>query len=737
MHLLQPISLLAAACLAVVALSPLPALGTEAGAAARPRIGLALSGGGARGGAHLGVLRVLEANRIPVDYIAGTSFGAIVGGLYASGMSLDEIESVLATTDWPDMFRDSVAREDRSFRRKQDDELFLVKNKPGFSDGRIKLPTGAIQGQKVDLLLSRLTLPVAAIDDFDRLPIPFRAVASDIVTGEAVVLGRGSLARAIRASMSIPAVFAPIEIDGRLLVDGGVADNLPIDVVRDMGADLVIAVDIGTPLAGREQLDSALAVANQLAGFLTRRNTEAQIATLGPRDILIVPDLGDIQTADFPRVTEAVDKGRLAAEAQLGVLQALALPAPRYAAYRAAIGRPAAAAPVIDFVRINNRSRVSPAVILDRLHVRTGEPLALDRLEAEIGRIYGLELFQNVRYDLVRAGNETGLVLDVEERSWGPKYLQFGLAFSDDFAGNNFFNLSASYLSTAVNALGGEWRGIVTLGEEPALGLDFYQPLDAAGRFFVHPELRYRRTNVIVDTAGHAGLPFRNKQTDIGLSAGRNLGYWGEIRLGLRRSFGRTRLNERFLDIPETRFDDAQWRVRLSADKIDDFYFPTRGFRGRLEWVGARKAIGADLDYDQVLFEGIYAKSWGDTTLLGVGRFLGTISGRAPIHARFRAGGLFQLSGFQINSLSGQQSVLMEAVAFRRVGGISFLPVYMGASLEYGNVFEDIGAVDVEDMLFAGSLWLGADSFLGPLYLGYGHAEGGVNSLYLFVGRIF
>lgn len=717
----------------------LPAAATgEAGPAAeRPRICLALSGGGARGGAHVGVIRVLEQHRIPIDCIAGTSFGAIVGGLYASGMSVDEIEATLKETDWPDMFQDAIAREDRSFRRKKDDELFLVKSKPGFSDGQLKLPAGVIQGQKVDLLLSRLTLPVAAIDDFDRLPIPFRAVASDIVTGEAVVLGKGSLARAIRASMSIPAVFAPVEIDGRLLVDGGVANNLPIDVVRDMGAVIVIAVDIGTPLARRDQLKTVLSIANQLSGFLTRRNTEAQIATLRDQDILIVPDLGDIETADFERVTEAVETGRVAAEASLGRLQALAVPEPVWHEYRAAVGRPADRAPVVDFIRVDNHSPISTGVILSALHARTGERLDVDRLEHDISQIYGLELFQNIRYDLAQTGDETGLLLQVEQKAWGPKYLQFGLAFSDDFDGNNFFTLSASYLSTAVNSLGGEWRGLVTLGEEPVLGVDFYQPLDVHGRWFVHPEIRYARTNVFVDADGFRALRLRNSDTAASLSVGRNLGYWGEIRLGLRRSFGSTRVDERFTDIEKRDYDDGQWRVKLSVDKLNSFYFPTRGGKASLEWIGAREELGGDLNYDQVLFEGLMARSWGPNTLLAAGRFQGTVGSTAPVHARFRAGGPFELSGFTINSLSGQQYVLMETVGFRRVGGISFLPLYAGFSLEYGNVFEDMSDVSLKDMLLAGSLWLGADSPLGPLYVGYGHAEGGRGSAHVFLGRLF
>ena len=237
--------------------------------AARPRIGLALSGGGARGGAHIGVLKALRDLGIPIDYVAGTSMGAVIGSLYASGLDEDEIEATAGEIDWETILVEQQDRDDRSFHRKSDDELYLVKQRAGFNDGKVELPLGLIQGQSIDLLLGRLMLPISHIENFDELAIPFRAVAADVVTGEAVVLDHGSLARAVRASMSLPAVFAPVEIDGRLLVDGGIAQNLPVETVREMGADIVIAIDISTPLASREELTSLLSIAGQLTVFLT------------------------------------------------------------------------------------------------------------------------------------------------------------------------------------------------------------------------------------------------------------------------------------------------------------------------------------------------------------------------------------------------------------------------------------------------------------------------------------
>ena len=257
----------------------------------RPRIGLVLSGGGARGGIHVGVLRALEELRIPIDYIAGTSIGAVIGGFYASGLTADQIEDVIDNIDWDAAFLEDTPRALRSFRRKREDDLFLVARAPGLNDGQFDFPLGVVQGQIIDLITSETVLPASRIRNFDDLPIPFRAVAADIATGEAVVLGSGNLANALRATMSVPAIIAPIEIDGRLLVDGGVAMNLPIEVARDMGADIVIAVDITSPLLAREELDTVLDVTAQLTTLLTRYGVEAQLETLTSSDVLLTAEV--------------------------------------------------------------------------------------------------------------------------------------------------------------------------------------------------------------------------------------------------------------------------------------------------------------------------------------------------------------------------------------------------------------------------------------------------------------
>lgn len=718
-----------------------PALAVEDASmaqATRPKIGLALSGGGARGAAHVGVLRVLEELRIPVDYIAGTSMGSIIAGLYASGMTPDEIEQALKTMDWEHIFNDKPPREERSFRRKRDDDLYLVKAKPGYSDGEIKLPSGLIQGQKFDLALRKLALRASNINDFDRLPIPYRAVATDIGTGTSVVLSRGDIAQAMRASMAVPGAFAATVIDGRTLVDGGITNNLPISVVRDMGADIVIAVDISTPLLPPEDVRNVLKITEQLAGIMTRTNTEQQIASLTERDVLIIPDLGDITSGDFTRAGEAVATGRTAADAKRTELARLSLSEAEYRAHIAARGQVPSTHPIVDFVRIENKSRVADGMISERMHVELGKPLDTAQIEKDIAGIYGLELFENVGYSVVEEEGRTGVVVTARERSWGPDYLQFGLALTGDARGDNSYNIGLSYLKTGINPLGGELRFAAQVGSEPLFGVDWYQPLDYTSRYFIEPKAAYRkRTFTQYTPDGRKLSQYRVTLSEIELAAGREVSVFGEVRLGYRAATGEADLEVGAPTLPEGEFDRGAVFGRLWVDRLDEAYFPSRGYNAKLEYEVLREDFGNDSDIDQVESRASYFHTFGKHTVGVAGSFNSTLDGEAAVQDRFRMGGFLNLSGYDQDAISGQHSALLTAIYYRRFTQLKLLPWYVGASLELGNVWDDRDAISFDSAIGAGSIFLGADTPIGPLYIGYGHAEQGRNSGFMYLGKSF
>jgi NTE family protein len=714
----------------------------DAAASAGPAIGLVLSGGGARGGAHIGALRALEELRIPIHYIAGTSIGAAIGGFYASGMSVEDIETFVGELDWEGAFFNNTPRQLRSFRRKRDDDLFLVNQRPGLNDGELDLPTAILQGQVIDAIMSRVTLPVAGVDDFDNLMIPFRAVAGDIATGEAVVLSSGQLSTAIRASMAIPAVLTPIELDGRTLVDGGIVMNLPVEVAQGMGADTIIAVNITSDLYGREELTSVVDITAQLTTLLTRFGVSDQLERLGPRDVVITPQFdSDFSSASFNRIAETIDRGYEAVMANREALMPFSLSEQAYAAYRAGLHDPREKSmPVIDFINVHNDSIIRDSIIRDRLSdIRIGEPLDVDAVERAIGRVYGLEYYQTVRYAVVEEDDQRGLEIDLNSRSWGPNYLQLGVEYSSAGDANAIFGLAASYLRTAINERGGEWRATFVVGDEPAFLASMYQPFGDSGRFFVAPSLDVSSRFVNVFDSGTLISQFALREADLELAGGRELGSWGEVRTGLRSGAGDTRLR---IGDPLT-FADVDYRrgeyfARFSVDTLDNIAFPSTGVLASAEWRHSTTTdLGPDARYEQISLSTGYAKSWGRHTLLTTMRYDATTSGVPTLDRVFRFGGFFDLSGLNRNELTGKYVARVGASYYRRIGDLALFPAFAGFSVEVGNAFERRSDITLDRSLIGGSLWAGVDTPVGPVYVAYGTAEGGDDAFYVFLGRIF
>jgi NTE family protein len=717
---------------------PQPAQATEAQSApTRPKIGLVLAGGGAKGAAHVGVLKVLEEMKIPIDYVAGTSMGSIIGGLYASGMSPQEIEREIKHIDWADVFVDDPNREDRSFRRKQDDRLYVFKAKPGFGDGKVKLPLAYVHGQKFDLQLNRLTMRVSQIKDFDRLPVPYRAVATDLETGREVVLKSGNLARSLRASMAVPGAFDPVDIDGRLLIDGGISNNVPVSVARAMGADIVIVSDLGSDMLTREQITSALDVAGQLVNFLFALNSQEQLRSLGPRDVLITSKLGDIGAGSFDRIGEAMPIGEQAARQAAESLRRYSLSQGDYARHLAARGQQKANGGTVAFIRIENQSKISDEVISSQITVKPGEPLNIAQLEQDIQQIYGLEIFESVRYELIEEDGKTGVVIEAKEKPWGPGYLQIGMITSSNFEGDEAFRLGLTYTRTQINPLNGEWRIGGQIGDEPGFFTEVFQPLDPAARYFVSGRLGYQIENLnLFDADGNNISEVRAGGFAVELGAGRQFGTWGELRLGYRRGAGDIEVGVG-VPTPDQDYDTGEFFVRLTDDKLDSVYFPTKGHIGKAEWRISRESFGADTDFDQIELGYYQTYSWGRNTLFGGLNLNTTLDDNAPIQSLYRLGGFLRLSGFDQDRLTGQQAGLARLVYMREIQNVQFFKAYAGASLELGNVWQDTSDMSFGDTIFGGSAFIGADTPIGPIYLGYGRNDRSEGSVYLFLGPLF
>jgi NTE family protein len=716
----------------------------------RPRVGLVLSGGGARGAAHVGVLKVLDEMRIPIDAIAGTSMGAVVGGLYASGMSATEIETLIRSLNWQDAFQDRPPREELGFRRKQDDRNFLVRYALGVTDHGFVLPRGLVQGQKLEQVLRNAALPVAVIQRFDRLPIPFRAIATDLETGEAVVMDSGDLVTAMRASMSAPGLFAPAQRDGRLLVDGGLVENLPVDTARAMGVDVLIVVDVSFPLYAREELASPLEVTNQAFAILIRGRTLEQRAKLTASDIVIDPPLGRFPSADFGRVPQALRAGEEGARGATQALARLSLDEEQYRTYLASRNARSTQTPVIEFVRADPRSAEYDALIQATMHDLIGKQLDKNLIRNRLSSLYALDRFESIDYSLIEEDDHTGMELDLRRKSWGPNYLRVGLNLEDDFEGNSRYNAALRLISTELNTLGAEWLTDLQIGENPKFFTEFYQPLSLASRYFVAPQIDFEERSVFPLRNRDRVAEFRVRSVQGGLDVGRELSNWGEVRFGVRRGGGRSRVligdpallvDENGQSLIPGRFNSGGYFARFSYDKLDSIFFPRHGQQFQFQWHGERESVGAQQNFDAFAATWLVARSFDRHTFIFWLDAGTTSGGKSTPENLFSLGGFLNLSGLPPGLVTGPHYGIGRLMYYRRIGrggsGVLDLPAYAGISLEAGNAWLDRKDMSFGDLRKNASLFFGVDTPLGPVYLATGYDEGGDNAFYLFLGRTF
>jgi NTE family protein len=732
---------------ATLAAAPTPEQApADATAAPRPRIGLVLSGGGARGAAHVGVLKVLEEMHVPVDAIAGTSMGAVVGGLYASGLSAAQIEKLMTSINWQEAFRDRPPREDLTLRRKQEDETFLVKFPLGIQEGHVVLPKGLIQGQALTETLRRLTLPVARIQDFDQLPTPFRAVATDLENGDVVVMGSGDLTTAMRASLSAPGVFSPVERDGRLLVDGGLADNVPVDIARAMGVDVVIVVDVGYPLLPAKELNSAPVISSQMLAILIRQNSHAQLATLTDHDVLITPGLGNASSFDFGKVARVIAVGESAARdkgAQLAALAVSDSQMRRYAEQREQARTPP---PVVSYVEVKPGSVLYQPTVDWLFKDMLGKPLNPSAVAQRISAIYGRGGLDTLDYHVVGGDDRYGLQLDAHPSQ--RNYLRFGLALQDDFQGNSTFNAAARFVMTDVTRNGGEWVTDLNVGNVAGVSTELFLPLAQFSGWFVMPHALDMSHDLDYVVGQTLLAEYRVHTFDYGVDFGRQFSNWGEIRTGIFHEQGHFRLeigdpaDPNIPDLAAEPFDTTNFFLRFTYDRLDDVNFPHHGQQAMLQWMAIRDVQGTAPSSDQITMNYIGAYTFGRNTLAFSASGGMTLQAQpTDINLLFPLGGFLNLSGLRADSLFGPNFGIARFLYYRQIGrggpGYFDLPTYLGASFEIGNVWQQRSEASLANTQKDASLFLGIDTFLGPVYLATGFDTHGNEQFYLFLGRTF
>lgn len=716
--------------------------GAVGGAAAtvRPKICLVLSGGGARGAAHVGVLKVLEEYRVPIDCVVGTSMGSLVGAAYATGMTLPEMDDIIDGISTELLFKEKPPREELAMRRKEDDNSILFSPEIGVSHG-VRVGMGLVSGVQLETVLRRLT-KAKGYFQFDELPIPYRAVATDLVTGKAVVFSEGDIAQVMRASMAVPGAVAPAVYNDMLLVDGMLTSNLPVQTARTLGADIIIAVNVGTPLLKREQINGIFGVSGQMLSILTEQNVQQSIATLTQDDILIdaAAELGDYTTGDFDNLAKIAPLGEVAARKYAARLGALSLPPPQYAALRERQqARPEPANPPIDEIRFVNLHRVNPIAVQAVMDTEAGTPVDQKVLDADMRRIYGTGDFEHVNYRYLEEPGRRVLAVEAVEKAWGPDYLRFGLGLSSDFTGDAFFNLLASYRRTWLNTLGAEWRNDVQFGRTSSLTTEFYQPLDARNYFFVAPRASVERRSVPLYEGDERVASYDLTTNLLGVDVGSQFYRYGELRIGM--VFGRLKASldtgPQVLAPEDSRIDQGAYVLRLVFDQLDNVSFPRAGWRGGARIYDASADLGAEDAYTKWDIDGSLALSYGEHTF-NLGLKAGdTIGGNAlPRYDQFQWGGFLQQSGYVTGQLVGQNLRFGRVMYYHRImKGTLFDGAYGGFSLEAGRVGDPLVRGNDDGWLRSGSLFVGIDTPIGPAYLGYGHAAGGDDAYYFYLGK--
>lgn len=703
-----------------------------------PKIALVLSGGGALGLSHIGAIQELERLGIKPDMVVGTSMGAVVGGLYASGLSSAEIEEVVHQVDWAGIFNPSPDRDKLTYRQKQQQADFPGTASLGISGSGILLPAGAISDQALMKELRRFTPAKMSLSSFDDLAIPFRAVATDISTGDAVILDSGELPMAMRASMSVPGVFPAFELDGKLLVDGGLSANIPVSIARDMGADVVIAFWTPNDLMPQENIKSAVDVLAQTVSLLMLANERAEIAGMQDRDVLVRMDTGKIGPTAFTRGKELIEAGRASFLKEADKIAPLA----RGRAPVTHEGTGDRETPVISFIHIENSSRLNQSLLEARLSPLMGEPANPDEINEALDRIYALGPFERVDYTLEERDGLTGILVRAQDSRPNAGKVRLGLIVESDFNTESDTSISLDYRSASLDAYGSEIRAQATLGDINELGLEYFKLLEPEQNWFAAARAEFQNRPVnMYSTSGFKTAGYSITYGLIGLDAGRQYGNYAETRIGLEFGTGRAKLSEGSSPFPEVDIDIGRIVASAGLDTLDDPFFPTKGFLANAKWTHGLKALGDNADYHSSTVSGLGAFSKGKNTLIASLSGGLRVQGSPPLDTLYRVGGLFSLSGYRLEELAGENYLAGRLIYRRSLASnepaLFGIPLFVGGSLEAGEVWSQPEGFGIDDLRFGGSVYVGANTALGPVYFAFGHSEGGRQSGYLVIGRSF
>jgi NTE family protein len=690
--------------------------------AGRPRIGLVLGGGGAKGAAHVGVIRVLDQLRIPIDCIVGTSMGALVGGIYATGVDAEELEKRVRAISWSDAIAFQGRRDKLPMRRKLAGVTYSNTLEFGVRDAGLTVPSGFINTQNIEQTIRLLAGRGLGVRDFDRLPIRFRAIATDMQKGEMVVLDSGDLATAMRASMAVPGLFAPVSMEGRVLGDGGLTRNVPVDIARQTCADVVIAVAIPNPVPTPEEMQSPLTMVSRTLDVLVGANERQQLESLGSSDIAIVIDPGMITSGSFARVAEAIPLGETAALARREELVRYAVSETEYLAWREHTARGARSSVQLAEVNVDGLKRVDERYVRTKLGLKSGSIVDQRLLSDRVDDVYALDEFDRVEYALTGDPDRPALEVMAYEKPWGPNLIRFDVGLQVTSDSETAFILGGDYVRSGLNAFGGEVHGVLAFGRTSTAKLSLYQPVERQRRLFIEPGLSASRSIEDIYVDDDAVARFKFSEAFGTLEIGQVFGNRAEFRAGIVSGLREAR-RDIAVDVFPDRIEEGYggWTLGATYDTRDRVTVPTRGWLARARYFNSDEGLGSEPGVEYSRLDGLIAHTlplWDDVvelTLMG-----GTSFGNElPIYDLFSLGGPNSFPGFNIGEQRGEEYWAGNARYLHKVADISPLfgqALYVGLQLSAAEMRARLDGLPPEKV-YSGAVFLGGRTPLGPLTL--------------------
>jgi NTE family protein len=664
--------------------------------------------------------------------------GALVGGAYASGRDAEDLEKAMLAIDWGETIGFSSQRQRTPMRRKLAGATFSNSLEFGVRNGRMTAPSGFIKTQNIEQTIHYLVARSRGIEDFDQLPIRYRAIATDMQSGQMVVLASGNLTQAMRASMAVPGIFSPVVIDDVILGDGGLARNVPVDVARETCADVVIAVAVPNPVPTLEELQSPLTLVGRTLDVLIGANEKQQLDSLRPEDTGIVIDMGDIGSGSFDKTREAIPLGRAAALAHRDELARYSLPEAEYLAWRSSVSRDAKGPVTIGEVTITGYERVNPDFIRHVLGIQPGEVLDERKIAERVNHVHALGDFDAVHYVLRGDPASPTLEVRVQEQAIGSTVVRFDLGMYVGTSSNTAFTLGGDVRRTWINQRGGELHGALRVGRTSALEASLYQPLDPQHEWFVEPGLNLQRSLEDLYVDGEAVARYDLSHAYGYFDVGRVFGTRAELRAGIRSGWQWAEREIASPDLPGQ--EDEQYggfSLRYTMDTRDRNALFRSGMLARAGYFRGDELLGAESEYDRL--EGLV--TWG----LPVGddmvylRAAGgtSVNSDLPLYDLFVLGGPVSFPGLEIGQLRGQSYWSGQASYLYKVADISTLfgqSLYAGLRLSAGDVGDRIDGIDADPVYSAAAL-LGGRTPIGPVALTVAHASEGGWQLVLVLGR--